>query len=968
MRTDPPAVRQPYCVGRDAELQAIDRHAEKAAGGTPQFVLIEGELGAGKTTVVHEVLERLHWWMHYSVTSLEEDYAHSGLIGKLMRPEIENSVTDYSSNFISTICHETRMSGVPSVAVLEDIQWTDPTSVGDTINGLRSLNSAPLLVILTMRPNTRSDLSRLKRLAESAPIGTHLQLEGFNLGATHQYLEQVAGTPVSQRSAERVQQETGGIPLLMADFVSWIQDNPPHPGRRIASALAAHRSSLRGSANAYRRHMHSLSTSLSLGARRILEALALARSPQPGSSLLEFMEHDGSGLEELISHGFAAYDERSYGYRISSSSLRNVVAVSITPERRARIHLVLSELGDDVTKFEHRLEAVRLDPHSDGITEVLRQGSNLAWGQEKLGHHVQAFEILLSLALLAERKEQIEHLTALAARTGAVHRLADEDLETVLGKLEPSVARSVVSALVALKRGNLESAVAILEDHPEWGADWITELTLYCHAVSECGRLATPSGAKELPGELLSSTLQKIDTFTERLDSATAVPPALLEYKGIIATWCELSHIVLTPGTGMSKSSTSSRSVLDTLESLEESVSESSTLAKTAVQAIRSRFLRHYGDIQGCLSLIENVLPNVDSSCEDYLEIANQQLVISLYYSGRWDEADEIARSMSEKHLDKGETPHSLITYSLAALVPLSRGEERGSLYMTTILQSLEIGSVPAVERYTTYVQALSHAVREDDSSAAELVLKLLETKISWSTIGLMPLTLLARVLHRSGREQDIGQLQEIVDDTSIPAHPALRDYASYYLRGLTDTHPVDKVRYLMESLRCLDRLSPPEASVTGPDRGGFRLQRGLLILDIGDHVATDSDLHAQHRETVAELLWWAHELFRSCQTPALINHAQELTQHLRTHGVPTTGTQEGSPSQQPALDGFHLLTAREREITAMVAHGLKNRHIAESLVISVRTVETHVRNILAKLEIPSRKELYRALHEKTRS
>jgi DNA-binding CsgD family transcriptional regulator len=60
-------------------------------------------------------------------------------------------------------------------------------------------------------------------------------------------------------------------------------------------------------------------------------------------------------------------------------------------------------------------------------------------------------------------------------------------------------------------------------------------------------------------------------------------------------------------------------------------------------------------------------------------------------------------------------------------------------------------------------------------------------------------------------------------------------------------------------------------------------------------------------------------------------------------------------PAQQIAGDE---LTAREREIALLVADGLANRVIAEKLVLSERTVETHVRNVLAKLELGNRTQL----------
>jgi DNA-binding NarL/FixJ family response regulator len=58
------------------------------------------------------------------------------------------------------------------------------------------------------------------------------------------------------------------------------------------------------------------------------------------------------------------------------------------------------------------------------------------------------------------------------------------------------------------------------------------------------------------------------------------------------------------------------------------------------------------------------------------------------------------------------------------------------------------------------------------------------------------------------------------------------------------------------------------------------------------------------------------------------------------------------------AADPVGPLTPREREVAALIARGMINRQIAETLVISDRTAENHVSNILSKLGLQTRAQV----------
>jgi NarL family two-component system response regulator LiaR len=64
---------------------------------------------------------------------------------------------------------------------------------------------------------------------------------------------------------------------------------------------------------------------------------------------------------------------------------------------------------------------------------------------------------------------------------------------------------------------------------------------------------------------------------------------------------------------------------------------------------------------------------------------------------------------------------------------------------------------------------------------------------------------------------------------------------------------------------------------------------------------------------------------------------------------------QQSGPARQSLP---HDLTGRELEVVRLVAQGRSNHEIAQSLVISEKTVKTHISNILGKLQLDDRTQL----------
>jgi DNA-binding CsgD family transcriptional regulator len=144
-------------------------------------------------------------------------------------------------------------------------------------------------------------------------------------------------------------------------------------------------------------------------------------------------------------------------------------------------------------------------------------------------------------------------------------------------------------------------------------------------------------------------------------------------------------------------------------------------------------------------------------------------------------------------------------------------------------------------------------------------------------------------------------------------------------------------------------RTSDPEAAAAQADLAVAQLRAGQRRIDAGRALLTAGVAHdeAGHGDLARTRLREATGAFRACGARQLEARAARECRRLGVR-VPVQGKDGNGPAR-------YGLSPRELEIATLVARGLTNQKIAERLFLSVRTVETHLSRIFAKLGVGSR-------------
>jgi len=141
----------------------------------------------------------------------------------------------------------------------------------------------------------------------------------------------------------------------------------------------------------------------------------------------------------------------------------------------------------------------------------------------------------------------------------------------------------------------------------------------------------------------------------------------------------------------------------------------------------------------------------------------------------------------------------------------------------------------------------------------------------------------------------------------------------------------------------------------------------GILLDDVAT-LLLPADRAEYHRNVASTRAQLGEAAFEAAWTEGRAMTLEQAIASAFTE-LETIGQEETiAPSLTPlqaAKEQFDGLTARERQVAALVAQGKSNREIADILVVSERTAAAHVGNILSKLEFASRTQIARWAIEK---
>jgi DNA-binding CsgD family transcriptional regulator len=898
-------------VGRTAQLAEMNGQLALASGQHGRVVLVTGPEGIGKTALILRCLSA--WAEHADVVTASGDLEESPMAGGLLwqlwqcRPaagaEIRAALADRhpdplaAGSALFTFMRDLA-SERPLVVAIDDGHWGDELSLKALSYAARRLHSERVLCVIAAQPDY---LTRLPSgiLRTTASHGLHIELAGLGVGEVAALAQAAGAGSLPGRAARRLRDHTAGVPLHVLELIHDLPaDELMTPGLTLPaprSLATLVLSRLAGCAGDTERLVVAAAV---LGSEcELADAAALAQLSDPLPAFQEAVEQ-----RLLVEQQTAGRRRCSFPHALIRTAIYRDIGVS----RRAVLHWAAAELTSGSAALAHRAAGCSGTDMKLAEDLVAR-----AANEEAAGQLAEAAEHLLLAAQVADRASARDQwlLTAVATLIDLGDAARARSHEAEVTATAPSVLRSLVLGRLAMLSGGYIKAEQCITD--AWAE--LSSCEQPAAQVQELAAKAACDLALMLVGQ---HRLNEAASWAQRSASTAAV--------GFISGCSRAVQ-------GIALAAAGHTSVARELLEAELAVSADGR-GRAVLQAGLGAVLLFGDDLQGAARHLDTATAT-DRDPLPLAHVLEAQLarVLVAYRSGAWDEAAAAAERLVTLTEDFDEGWLLPRAHLAAVYVAAGRGQWPVAVGHLAAADGLAAPRAGPMAIALTDARVAIAVARDDVAeilAAAHDAVSDLELMRSLEPSRLSFWPAYAQALARIGQVAEADAMLRPFEERAQACGRRSAVAAAMRARGVIEAirrRPDEAVTALDASMDCLDGLGMPmEEAMT-------RFERGRILRRMGQ------------RRSAAREMSAARTVFTALGAQPFVQRCdEELRSELRA---------------EDAAAGLPL-TGRQLCVAQAAAAGKSNREIAADLFISVKTVEFHVAQILARLGLDSRTQI----------
>jgi DNA-binding CsgD family transcriptional regulator len=934
---------------REAQVAALEALAAAARRGGGRFVVIEGTAGIGKTRLLAEgrALAGAAGMRVLAARGgeLEGEFAY-GIVRQLFEPLLASASPDLRVELLSgpaariaSLLEASQPAGSqdapaaegsfailhglywlaanvalhqPTLLAIDDLHWADTPSLRWLLYLTRRLEGVPLLVAAGTRPpeGEGHDPALVAELLADPEV-VAIRPQPLGRASIAVLARELHGLEPDEAFGAALQTATGGNPL----FVGAVLDAVAREG---TSPTAEHAARL-----------------LELGAQGVARAvgLRLARLRPAALALLRAASVLGDGVE--LRH---------------AAALAGVAAGELGPAAAALVRLDLLRREDPLEFFHpvvrravyQTLDVVeRGAAHRSAAELLLEAGAPPESAAVHLLRVATGADALV-VSTLRQAAERVLAQGAAEAAVGYLTRALEEQLDPAaraevlveLGLAErrtngPAAADHLRAGLELLADPTRRGEVALELGRALWFTDRIADaLAVIERALGEVDRERDPDLHELLKAELISS-----------------------------AWWNPQTYPIAEAAIGE----------LD-LDALHGGLGSEILLATIAIYEFRLALHREL-----TVELARRALASGNLLASS--PIAFLYAVVTLFRSGLLDEAVAIFNQAVAQARRRGDIFNLAFLLTWRGVCQTERGDLRAAV--ADLKEAIELSVAHGTRLNWSYnIGFLAYALLEQgeaDEAARVIDRGGFSEQLPPDQVHLVWFRLhRGRVRIETGSPgRGVEELRQVGETVRLlpfdnPGTAPWRSWAAEGLR-LLDRH--DEARVLAaDELALARRWGDPHAigaclRVLGLVAGG---EAGIGLLREAVEVLAGSQARLEHARALVDLGAALRRENRRTEARQRLREGVDLAQKLGAFGLAGRANDEiaatGARPRKVLQTGLDALTTSERRVGQLAADGMSNKEIAQTLFVTIKTVEVHLSHAYRKLEISSRVQLQNAL------